>query len=249
MNLSYPFGFESEHATKLSSINEVNFLYFREPQPVKHVPLGYFRAFTYQPIAFNPQTPNQFYNPYPGGKMLQPNPVFTYPKTVPSPSGLPPSVYGPVPPQNMPQPPNSPPSPSAVPTQATQQSTSPNSPSVSPSASTSGAQSQPTSNDIQPPTSVPAQFTSNPHVNTPIRQSPFLPDPVNLQYTITNVGPVPLQQVQFVPCMCPVAVSISNGISSGMNPELIANKRSDDIQLSNDYRDPSIVEQSLSEER
>ncbi|XP_037035884.1 proline-rich receptor-like protein kinase PERK8 [Bradysia coprophila] len=216
-----------------------------EPQPtVKNVPLGYFRAFTYQPIAFNPQTPNQFY-PYPGGKMLQPNPVFTYPKTVP-----PSSVYGQAPPQNMVQPPpNTPTSQSAVPTQATQPQTAANSPSASPATSTTGTQSQPTLNDIQPPTSVPAQFSSNPHVSTPIRQTPFLPEPVNLQYTITNVAPVPLQQVQFVPCMCPVAVSVSTGINTGMNPELIANKRSDDIPITADYRDPSIVEQSLSEER
>lgn len=212
-----------------------------EPQPVKQVPLGYFRAFTYQPIAFNPQTSNPFY-PYPGGKMLQPNQMFTYPKTVP-----PSSVYGP--PQNMAQPPNTPTSSSAVPTQATQPQTSANSPSASPATSTTGTQSSSTLNDVQLPTSVPAQFSSNPHVSTPIRQTPFLPEPVNLQYTITNVAPVPLQQVQFVPCMCPVAVSVSTGLSAGMNPELIANKRSDDIQMSTDYRDPTIVEQSLSEER
>ncbi|KAG4077187.1 hypothetical protein HA402_016174 [Bradysia odoriphaga] len=50
-------------------------------------------------------------------------------------------------------------------------------------------------------------------------------------------------------CMCPVAVSVSTAINTGMNPELIANKRSDDIPITGDYRDPSIVEQSLSEER
>lgn len=174
--------------------------------------------------------------------MLQPNPVFTYPKTVP-----PSPVYGP--PQNLPQPPNTPTTSSAVPTQTTQSQTPANSPSASPTTSTSGTQPSSTLNDVQLPTSVPAQFSSNPHVSTPIRQPPFLPEPVNLQYTITNVAPVPLQQVQFVPCMCPVAVSVSTGISAGMNPELLANKRSDDIQIPADYRDPTIVEQSLSEER
>lgn len=228
---------------------------YREPQPtVKQVPFGYFRAFTYQPLAFsNPQTPNQYFS-YAGGKMLQPNSVFSYPKTLPGQPGFSPSAYGPMPSHNIPQPQNtpiapSPPSPTnGVPTQTTQQQqTAPHSAPVNPTASTTSTQSQPSLNDVQPPTTVPAQFTSNPHVinNLPMRQIPsYVPDPVNLQY-ITNVAPVPLQQVQFVPCMCPVAVSISTGIT----PEVVANKRSDDIQLSTDYRDTSIDEQSLSEER
>lgn len=221
----------------------------REPQPtVKQVPFGYFRAFTYQPFAFNPQTPNQYLS-YAGGKMLQqPNSLYSYPKTLPGPSGLPQSIYGPVPSHSIPPPPSTQSSPPAAPTQTTQQQTPTQS---APSTPTTGTQPQPSLNDVQPPTTVPAQFSSNPHVGNspPMRQMPYVPEPVNLQY-ITNVGPLPVQQVQFVPCMCPVAVSISTGISPAVNPELIANKRSDDIQISADYHDPSIIgEQSLSEER
>lgn len=69
---------------------------------------------------------------------------------------------------------------------------------------------------------------------------PYVPDPVNLQY-LTNVAPVPLQQVQFVPCMCPVAVSVS----AGMNPDVIANKRSDDMQIPADYMESTIGEQPI----
>lgn len=228
----------------------------REPQPtIKQVPVGYFRAFTYQPLAFNPQSPNQYFS-YQGGKMLQPNSVYNYPKTQPGPSGFSPSFYGPTPLQNVPQPqntqsvPSAPTPTNAAPTQTSQQQTSSHSGSVNPTASSAtSSQSQPTLNDVQPPTTVPAQFTSNPNVinNSPMRQMPsYVPDPVNLQY-ITNVAPLPLQQIQFVPCMCPVSVSISTGIST---PDVIANKRSDDIQISSDYRDTlSIGEQSLPEER
>lgn len=232
--------------------SKAKLLISREPQPaVKQVPVGYFRAFTYHPLAFNPQTPNQYFS-YQGGKMLQPNSMYSYPKPLTGQPGPPSSVYGQMPSSHIPQPPNTQSvpatitSPNAVPTQTTPQQTPTHSASVNPAASTTATQSQPTSNDVQPPTTVPAQFTSNPHVinNSPMRQMPYVPDPVNLQY-ITNVAPVPLQQVQFVPCMCPVAVSIGTGIP----PDVVANKRSDDIQMPADYRDISIGEQSLSEER
>lgn len=183
--------------------------------------------------------------------MLQPNSMYSYQKALAAQSsGLPSSVFGPIPSHNVPQPPSTQ-SVSSTPTNAATaaQSTPPQTPthpaSVNPTTTTTAGQSQPTLNDVQPPTTVPAQFTSNPHVinNSPMR--PYVPDPVNLQY-ITSVAPVPLQQVQFVPCMCPVAVSIS----SGMTPDIVANKRSDDIPLSADYRDISMGgEQPLSEER
>lgn len=231
-------------------IKQTFLLFSREPLPaVKQVPVGYFRAFTYHPLAFNPQAPNQYFS-YPNGKMLQPNSMYSYPKTLPGQPGLPSSVYGQIPSHNIPQPTNTQNVLSAItPTsaaQTVQQQTSSHSASVNPTTSTSATQSQPTLNDVQPPTTVPAQFSPNPHVinNSPMRPMPYVPDPVNLQY-ITNVAPVPLQQVQFVPCMCPVAVSIGTGIP----PEIVANKRSDDIQISADYRDTSMGEQPLPEER
>lgn len=245
---------QSDNLTKTLRF-EQKFLISREPPPaVKQVPFGYFRAFTYQPLAFNPQTPNQYFS-YQGGKMLQPSSMYSYQKPLAGQSGLPPSVYGPMPSHNVPQPTNTQTQsvPAAItptnaaPTQTTQQQQTPTqSASANPTTSTTATQSQPTSNDVQPPTTVPAQFTSNPHVinNSPLRQMPYVPDPVNLQY-ITNVAPVPLQQVQFVPCMCPVAVSIGSGIP----PDVVANKRSDDIPIPADYRDMSIGEQSLPEER
>lgn len=232
---------------KIIKINENFYDISREPQPtVKQVPVGYFRAFTYHPFSFNPQTP--FTYP-PAGKMIQPNSIYSYPKPLPGQSG---PSYGQNPSNNLPQPPNTQSVPSSMtpasgaPTQTTQQQTPSHSASANPTTSTSATQPQPSLNDIQPPTTNPAQFTSNPHVinNSPMRQMPYVPDPVNLQY-ITNVAPVPLQHVQFVPCMCPVAVSIT----SGLTPEVVANKRSDDIPISADYRDTSFGEQSLSEER
>lgn len=215
------------------------------------MPVGYFRAFTYQPFAFNPQSSPNPYLSYSSGKPFQPNSLYSYGKTVPGPS-----AYGQVPSHSIPQPPNPPSVPTVPPTQATQQQTtqqqqqqqpSSQSPSIPSTTSTSGP--QPILNDVQPPTIVPPQFVPNPQLNSaPIRPMPFVPEPVNLQY-ITNVAPVPLQQVQFVPCMCPVAVSISTGINN-INPELIANKRSDDnIQIPSDYRDAlAMGEQSMSEE-
>lgn len=182
--------------------------------------------------------------------MIQPTSVNSW-KGLPVPPGPQSTVYG----HNMPPSPSTQnvPSPitptNAVPTQTQSQTSSAQpstySASVSPTTSTTATQSQPTLNDIQPPTTVPAQFSTNPHLvnNAPMRV-PYIPDPVNLQY-ITNVSPVPLQQVQFVPCMCPVAISIS----SGMTPDVIANKRSDDIPISADYRDTPIGEMPLSEDR
>lgn len=183
--------------------------------------------------------------------MLPPNSVY-WQKGLPAQPVLQSSMYG----QNTPPSPNPQNIPSqitptnSVPAQTSQSQTSAAQPttysaSVSPTSSTTATQSQPTLNDIQPPTTVPAQFSTNPHLinNAPMR-GPYVPDPVNLQY-ITNVAAVPLQQVQFVPCMCPVAVSIT----SGMSPDVIANKRSDDIPIPPDYRDVPMVEQPLSEER
>lgn len=80
------------------------------PQPqqtLKPVPVGYFRTFTYQPLAFQPQPANPYFSYQGAAKMIQPNPLFnwaakpTYPygpmTTI---TGMPSSMYGTVQPQS-----------------------------------------------------------------------------------------------------------------------------------------------------
>lgn len=86
--------------------------------------------------------------------------------------------------------------------------------------------------ELHAPTMIPAQFIDSlPAINnSPTRQTEYLPEPVNLQY-FTNVAAVPLQQIQFVPCMCPVSVGIAS--------EVISNKRSDNVNFQSELRDNS----------
>lgn len=240
---------------------------------MKPVPVGYFRTFTYQPLAFNPQTSNQYYSYQAGAKMLQPNPLFNWPSKPSYPygpmspiPGMPSSIYSSMQPQHhnnlqsmsqtmspssqslstaqsQTQPQvalsnNSPTHLSAIPHTVTPPSitTTTNSvgnsvPNNNPTMINTNSISEPLTSEIHLPTTAPAQFTptaqfyntnSNHGNNVPLRQMQYVPDPSNLQY-YTNVAPVPVQQVQFVPCMCPVTL--------GVAPELIANKRSDDMTL------------------
>lgn len=48
---------------------------------------------------------------------------------------------------------------------------------------------------------------------------------LNLQYYAANVAqvPQPMQQIQFVPCMCPVSLTLP--------PEMTINKRIDELPL------------------
>lgn len=110
-------------------------------------------------------------------------------------------------------------------------------PNNNPSMINTNSISEPLTSEIHLPTTAPAQFTptaqfyntnSNNGNNAPLRQMQYLPDPGNLQY-YTNVAPVPVQQVQFVPCMCPVTM--------GVAPELIANKRSDDMSVPVEFQE------------
>lgn len=107
--------------------------------------------------------------------------------------------------------------------------------------------SEPLTSEIHLPTTAPAQFmptaqfyNTNNGNTAPYRQMQYAPDPGNMQY-YTNVGPVPVQQVQFVPCMCPVTMGIA--------PELLANKRSDDMSVPVDFQEQySRAEQPLAQQ-
>lgn len=72
----------------------------------------------------------------------------------------------------------------------------------------------------------------------------YSPDPVTYQFIPTSITPIQNQNVKFVPCMCPVAVSIA--------PPM-AEKRTDEIPLLNPTPEPENPEQSstqqISEER
>lgn len=65
-----------------------------------------------------------------------------------------------------------------------------------------------------------------------------MPDPVNLQY-MTNVAPLSVQNIQFVPCMCPVSVTMTPD-----GPVPTVDKRSDDVS---NYSYDSIQDISLDE--
>lgn len=248
---------------------------------VKPVPVGYFRTFTYQPLAFNPQTSNQYYSYQAGAKMLQPNPLFNWPSKPSYPygpispiTGMPSTLYGTIQPQshNNLQSMSQTMSPSSQSLSTAQSQTQPqvalsnNSPAhqssytaqtvTPPSITTTTTNiagnsvpnnnptmintnsiAEPLTSEIHLPTTAPAQFTptaqfyntnSNNGNNAPLRQMQYIPDTGNLQY-YANVASVPVQQVQFVPCMCPVTM--------GVAPELIANKRSDEMSVPAEFQE------------
>lgn len=63
-----------------------------------------------------------------------------------------------------------------------------------------------------------------------------MPDPVNLQY-MTNVAPLSVQNIQFVPCMCPVSVTMTPE-----GPVPTVDKRSDDSFSYDNIQDVSLDE-------
>lgn len=67
----------------------------------------------------------------------------------------------------------------------------------------------------------------------------YSPDPVTYQFIPTSVSPIQNQNVKFVPCMCPVAVSISAPI---------AEKRTDEIPLLNPTPEPESSVQSSTQQ-
>ena len=103
------------------------------------------------------------------------------------------------------------------------------------------------SNENNLPSPAPAaQFNQNqmPPQSSPLRHLPMVSEPsMNMQY-YANVAPVPVQQVQFVPCMCPVSVSVTT------TPEVVANKRADEVsQELREIRPSEPVAQQVVEEQ
>lgn len=194
------------------------FIIFSEPSTTvfKQVPVGYFRTYTYQPLSYPQQnlSPLQSYQiasrVFPN--MMQQNNWRQFSQSPVNPflpSGGSPSMTAGHPQMHSipPTSPTNPPMPSFSPSMPTTPSQSDYSPHVMP-------------HTLPPPQQMNFGPSSSPS-SSPLRQSIYSPpDPLSLQY-ITNVAPINVQHVQFVPCMCPVTVTVSSSD--------VADKRSDEI--------------------
>lgn len=208
--------------------------HFSEPQPViKQIPVGYFRTYTYQPLAFNPQTPNHYFS-YQAASTVKTFPAAAPPqKTVVQQFGV---------------------SGSTAPSALTFNNAASHLANKLGSATTNVQPSiqqppdmqqqyqpaehqslpSPVTSNANPP--INAEILSNPHhedlqqqppstvQHHQFRQYPMPEQHLNLQYYAANVAPVPMQQqIQFVPCMCPVSLTLPT--------EMTANKRVDEQPL------------------
>ena len=218
------------------------------------MPVGYFRTYTYQPMTFQTQSLTGLPSYHLSSRLVQ-SPLATWPQKqmqMQASQQGPAQVAPPVPQQPQQQPPQQPSQPQSQSPQLPQiVQQVPSSPITATTYMASGPQSMtqkngglpthgfsnengPTSNMLPIPTisdfmpqQTQQQFTPNQYYQ-PMRPNSYLADPLNLQYT-TNMN---YQQVQFVPCMCPVSVSIA--------PEIIADKRSDEVIT--EAQDPAPVE-------
>lgn len=198
---------------------------------MKQIPVGYFRTYTYQPLGFNPQTPNHYFS-YQAASTVKTFPPAAAPpqktvvqqfgvsgSTAPSPltfnsaashitnklgaatTNVQPSIQQPPEMQQQYQPAEQQPS---LPTPVTSNINQPINAELLSNSHHEDLQQLP------PSTTQHHQF----------RQYQLPEQHLNLQYYAANVAPLPMQQIQFVPCMCPVSLTLPT--------EMTANKRIDD---------------------
>lgn len=170
------------------------------------MPVSYFRTYTYQPLAYQPQTIPQ----YQVSSRLIPTVPNSWQRQMPmSPAG---PGYGPGALPSQPQPQYL----SNIPSSNPNSQMGPNSetpmqqqPSPTPAPQQQQQQQQMPEYNSPPPSTINTPYSAAPQQLIARPQSQY-PNTMSLEYASPmNMQSMNMQQLQFVPCMCPVSVTIS----------------------------------------